>query len=124
MTKASKEESGIKVKGENRVKKIISARVLGGMAAMLLVVASVIGLNQQTDTAQAAKTEATTNNIAAIPPRTLAEMIFFTLFSPFTFIPDSSLDTMVILSLLFIPYVPVRNPDTIRLLFIYFLATN
>jgi len=56
MTKASKEESGIKVKGENRVKKIISARVLGGMAAMLLVVASVIGLNQQTDTAQAAKT--------------------------------------------------------------------
>jgi hypothetical protein len=38
------------------VKKIISARVLGGMAAMLLVVASVIGLNQQTDTAQAAKT--------------------------------------------------------------------
>ena len=56
MTLASKEESGIKVKGENRVKKIISARVLGGMAAMLLVVASVIGLNQQTDTAQAAKT--------------------------------------------------------------------
>ena len=56
MTIASKEESGIKVKGENRVKKIISARVLGGMAAMLLVVASVIGLNQQTDTAQAAKT--------------------------------------------------------------------
>ena len=38
------------------MKKIISARVLGGMAAMLLVVASVIGLNQQTDTAQAAKT--------------------------------------------------------------------
>jgi hypothetical protein len=38
------------------VKKIISARVLGGMAAMLLVVASVIGLNQQTDTAQAATT--------------------------------------------------------------------
>jgi len=36
------------------VKKIISARVIGGMAAMLLVVASVIGLNQQTDTAQAA----------------------------------------------------------------------
>jgi len=56
MTIVSKEESGIKVKGENRVKKIISARVLGGMAAMLLVVASVIGLNQQTDTAQAAKT--------------------------------------------------------------------
>jgi hypothetical protein len=56
MTLASKEESGIKVKGENRVKKIISARVLGGMAAMLLVVASVIGLNQQTDTAQAATT--------------------------------------------------------------------
>lgn len=56
MTLASNEESGIKVKGENRVKKIISARVLGGMAAMLLVVASVIGLNQQTDTAQAAKT--------------------------------------------------------------------
>jgi hypothetical protein len=56
MTQASNEESGIKVKGENRVKKIISARVLGGMAAMLLVVASVIGLNQQTDTAQAAKT--------------------------------------------------------------------
>ena len=56
MTMVSKEESGIKVKGENRVKKIISARVLGGMAAMLLVVASVIGLNQQTDTAQAAKT--------------------------------------------------------------------
>ena len=56
MTLTSNEESGIKVKGENRVKKIISARVLGGMAAMLLVVASVIGLNQQTDTAQAAKT--------------------------------------------------------------------
>jgi len=56
MTIASNEESGIKVKGENRVKKIISARVLGGIAAMLLVVASVIGLNQQTDTAQAAKT--------------------------------------------------------------------
>jgi len=56
MTIVSKEESGIKVKGENRVKKIISARVLGGIAAMLLVVASVIGLNQQTDTAQAAKT--------------------------------------------------------------------
>ena len=56
MTLASNKESGIKVKGENRVKKIISARVLGGMAAMLLVVASVIGLNQQTDTAQAAKT--------------------------------------------------------------------
>ena len=56
MTQASNEESGIKVKGENRVKKIISARVLGGMAAMLLVVASVIGLNQQTDTAQAATT--------------------------------------------------------------------
>ena len=56
MTLASNKDSGIKVKGENRVKKIISARVLGGMAAMLLVVASVIGLNQQTDTAQAAKT--------------------------------------------------------------------
>ena len=56
MTLASKEESGNKVKGEFRVKKIISARVIGGMAAMLLVVASIIGLNQQTDTAQAAST--------------------------------------------------------------------
>ena len=56
MTKTSEQESGNKVKGENRVKNIISARVLGGIAAMLLVVASVIGLNQQTDTAQAAKT--------------------------------------------------------------------
>jgi hypothetical protein len=56
MTKSSINESGNKVKGEIRVKKIISARVLGGMAAMLLVVASVIGLNQQTDTAQAAAT--------------------------------------------------------------------
>ena len=45
-----------KVKGENRVKKIISARVLGGMAAMMLVVASIVGFNQQTDTAQAAAT--------------------------------------------------------------------
>ena len=56
MTNTSEQESGNKVKGENRVKNIISARVLGGIAAMLLVVASVIGLNQQTDTAQAAKT--------------------------------------------------------------------
>ena len=56
MTNMSEQESGNKVKGENRVKNIISARVLGGIAAMLLVVASVIGLNQQTDTAQAAKT--------------------------------------------------------------------
>ena len=56
MTKLSINESGNKVKGEIRVKKIISARVLGGMAAMLLVVASIIGLNQQTDTAQAAAT--------------------------------------------------------------------
>ena len=56
MTKVSINESGNKVKGEIRVKKIISARVLGGMAAMLLVVASIIGLNQQTDTAQAAST--------------------------------------------------------------------
>ena len=56
MTLASKEESGNKVKGEFRVTKIISARVIGGMAAMLLVVASIIGLNQQTDTAQAAST--------------------------------------------------------------------
>ena len=56
MTKLSINESGNKVKGEFRVKKIISARVLGGMAAMLLVVASIIGLNQQTDTAQAAAT--------------------------------------------------------------------
>ena len=45
-----------KVKGENRVKKIISARVLGGIAAMMLVVASIVGFNQQTDTAQAAST--------------------------------------------------------------------
>ena len=45
-----------KVKGENRVKNIISARVLGGLAAMMLVVASIIGFNQQTDTAQAAAT--------------------------------------------------------------------
>ena len=45
-----------KVKGENRVKKIISARVLGGIAAMMLVVASIVGFNQQTDTAQAAVT--------------------------------------------------------------------
>ena len=56
MTQSSIKESGNKVKGEIRVKKIISARVLGGMAAMLLVVASIIGLNQQTDTAQAAST--------------------------------------------------------------------
>ena len=56
MTKLSINESGNKVKGEFRVKKIISARVIGGMAAMLLVVASIIGLNQQTDTAQAAAT--------------------------------------------------------------------
>jgi len=56
MTQTSIKESGNKVKGEIRVKKIISARVLGGMAAMLLVVASIIGLNQQTDTAQAAST--------------------------------------------------------------------
>jgi len=56
MTQTSIKESGNKVKGEIRVKKIISARVLGGMAAMLLVVASIIGLNQQTDTAQAAAT--------------------------------------------------------------------
>ena len=56
MTKTSINESGNKVKGEIRVKKIISARVIGGMAAMLLVVASIIGLNQQTDTAQAAST--------------------------------------------------------------------
>jgi hypothetical protein len=56
MTKMSINESGNKVKGEIRVKKIISARVIGGMAAMLLVVASIIGLNQQTDTAQAAAT--------------------------------------------------------------------
>ena len=56
MTKSSINESGNKVKGEFRVKKIISARVIGGMAAMLLVVASIIGLNQQTDTAQAAST--------------------------------------------------------------------
>ena len=56
MAKLSINESGNKVKGEIRVKKIISARVLGGMAAMLLVVASIIGLNQQTDTAQAAAT--------------------------------------------------------------------
>ena len=34
MTKMSINESGNKVKGEIRVKKIISARVLGGMAAM------------------------------------------------------------------------------------------
>jgi len=45
-----------KGKGGNRVKNIISARVLGGMAAMMLVVASIIGFNQQTDTAQAAST--------------------------------------------------------------------
>ena len=45
-----------KVKGEDRVKNIISAKVLGGMAAVMLVVASIIGLNQQTDTAQAAST--------------------------------------------------------------------
>jgi len=45
-----------KVKGENRVKKIISARILGGIAAMMLVVASIVGFNQQTDTAQAAAT--------------------------------------------------------------------
>ena len=56
MTQTSIKESGNKVKGEIRVKKIISARVIGGMAAMLLVVASIIGLNQQTDTAQAAST--------------------------------------------------------------------
>jgi len=45
-----------KVKGEYRVKNIISARVLGGMAAIMLVVASFIGLNSTTDTAEAAAT--------------------------------------------------------------------
>jgi uncharacterized protein YdeI (BOF family) len=38
------------------VKNIISARVLGGMAAIMLVVASFIGLNSTTDTAEAAAT--------------------------------------------------------------------